>query len=135
MLEDIQSFINSSGVAITGTNLFVSTIPESLTLAVGLFDYAGEPPDAIAQTRAPGLQVLIRATSYSAGRAMADAIYEVLSPVGDEIDDESLYSTGVEINGTQYNRILPLEIPWYSGKTDTAQHEFVCNYRVYFYKE
>lgn len=135
MLEDIGAYLQQTGVVTMAQNCFVGEIPEGIHTAAMLRQYSGIPPDRMANSIRPGLQVVVRTSAYAQGLTLATSIFNKLYLIGDELSGEpDSLPAGVEIGGTKYLRVDTLETPFDNGTTGAGQREFIFNSIVYILK-
>jgi hypothetical protein len=113
LLDDIASLIEDADIEHPAPDgqLWAHAIPAAAEDdCVGLYVYGGEPnqetfgsgPAAVEQ---PRVQVLVRGTISDVAYAKCRAIYELLQPITNET-----------VNGQDYKRIQPLQVPFGMGQ-------------------
>lgn len=106
MLEDIGQYLQKKGLGTLGKDIFLGMLPSAPDSCVALFEYQGQMANQLAGLQTPGLQVVCRAkNNYPQARGKLQAIYDVLSRVGFEEDEQD--APGIVMNGSQYFRIAP----------------------------
>ncbi len=126
ILEDLGGYLDTQLATVTlGTNLFYSRIPETTSDCVALFENSGAPPNFTMGTNnlptleRPQLQFLVRNTSYSAGHALADSIYRVLTAI-----------SNATINSVVYLRVEAISNPALLERDSNRRSIFTCNFDV-----
>ena len=126
LLDDLGSYLDTQVASLTlGTNLFLGRLPDSPDSAVALYEYAGEIPvsvmggDALPILKRPRIQVLSRASTYSASRSQAITVWLVLEGILDQT-----------INGTLYQRVEALQSVFPLERDTHERSVFVQNYRI-----
>ena len=91
MLEALADKLNSASVAVTGTNLFIGTMPTTPDTCVALYEYAALNPLEVMQSNTatlerPRVQVLVRAgrNDYPTARALLVSVRDTLTAITDE---------------------------------------------------
>ena len=126
LLEDLGGYLDTQLASVTlGTNLFYSLMPETVSNCVTLYENAGAPPVFTQGTQnlpvleRPQLQFLLRNSSYSAGRALAEDIYRTLTSIANQT-----------INGHLYLRVEALQVPSVLNRDSNNRVIFTCNFDV-----
>ena len=126
LLEDLGGYLDTQLSSVTlGTNLFYSLLPETGANCVTLYENAGAPPVftqgsvGLPALERPQLQFLLRNTSYSAGRALAEDIYRTLTAI-----------TNQTINSHRYLRVEALQVPSVLNRDSNNRVIFTCNFDV-----
>lgn len=70
---------NLPGGHVVGTDIFAGLLPDTPNTAICLFQTAGAKPDPIENIEYPGLQILVRAPSYSDSWTLANAVFKFLA--------------------------------------------------------
>ncbi len=103
MLPDVAAYLQGRGVATVGTNMFLGSMPPSPAVCVALREAGGAPAEWTHQGVAwerPVIQVIVRHTSYSAGRALIEQAYQSL-----------LALKNTTIGGIRYYNAEPMSPP------------------------
>jgi hypothetical protein len=126
ILEDLGGYLDSSTPSLTlGTNLFYGLMPETVNNVVALYENAGAAPNftlgssGLPQMERPQLQVLIRNTSYSGGRSLAETIYRTLTAITNQV-----------INTNSYLRVEALGMPTVLERDSSKRVVFTMNFDV-----
>lgn len=80
-LEAVASLIAQAGIAVPGENLFVYHLPDSVLNGVLIVDSStGEPIDyEVIGFRKTSFQIIVRASTHSVGKEMAERIMNLLT--------------------------------------------------------
>ena len=124
MIKDVKTLLISKGVS---TTIYLGLIPDSTAECIGLYRYAGQPPILPADIERIGLQVRCRAETYEEALLNSKLVCSILSEVGDEDTDGGV----IEIDGTKYIRIVPMQSGFSSGGDGETYEEIVQNFGVY----
>lgn len=125
VLADLGTFLDGATIATAdltiGTNLFLGRLPEDPDTCVALYETPGRAPDDQFGTAAPaiempGIQVRIRAASYSTAQALAVDVWKALL----DITNESL-------SGTRYLRFSVFQSPFSMDRDDRDRAVFAFN--------
>lgn len=108
LLDDMATLLVNAGVGVVGVSIFSSSsaiIPTGAGPYLTLIENSGVSPtrkqnQAAAATRRPMVQILVRASTYSAALAMAQAAYLALDG-----------KFNITISGTQYVKITARQDP------------------------
>lgn len=126
VLEDLGGYLDAELATLTiGTNLFFSLIPETVANVVALYENSGAPPNFtmgsvnLPTMERPQVQALVRNTSYSAGRTMAESVYRTLTAVANQT-----------INGNQYLRVEAVSMPSLLERDASKRVVFTINFDV-----
>lgn len=126
LLDDLGTYLDAQVGALTlGTNLFLGRLPDAPDTAVALFEYAGAPPvnvmgsDAPPILEQPRIQVLSRASSYSASRSQAITVWLVLEGILNET-----------ISGTLYQRVEAVQSAFPLERDTHERSVFAQNFQV-----
>jgi hypothetical protein len=125
LTDEIQAKLHDDGHGRANVNLFYGDLPGALDDAVGIYEYAGLPPENTKNSpepymEKPRFQVLSRSKSYSTARKKAEAIYR------------GLHGFSGKIKGVHYARIRALQAPFDLGSRDNSGRvQIVCNYEAW----
>lgn len=77
---NIESLLNTQGLATSGTNMFVGLDPGGITLTVTLYDYAGSAPHPTLSRDEPRVQIMVFGgqEDYAEGYSKAQSIKSYL---------------------------------------------------------
>lgn len=126
-LDDLVTILTTAGVGTFNVNIFASskaTIPPGAGPYLTLAETGGSGPEGTHNAAAagfpayvrPNAQILVRALSYSAARAMSDAAYSALFPVRNRF-----------VNGVFWRQIVCLQEPFDMGLDDLNRATVVFN--------
>ena len=138
LLPDVVNIlVNASpSLGLTGaTNLFYNKRPNEPDQVTALFRYAGVNQSFIGQTKAPGVQVTVRAEDtpggYDTAEALIISIGDYLSKIGDEQRQGATdFPEGIEVNGTWYLRFQPVQDAFPLGEDESGRQLFAQNFIV-----
>jgi len=126
LLDALCDYIETGTSLIEGTNLFKSCMPPTPDAAVAIYEYPGRSGEYVygsggAVSERPRVQVLSRATTYSAARSTLQTIYTFL-------DGKS----NVTLGGTLYHGIFATTAPSAaSADRDDNNREYCsCNFEI-----
>lgn len=126
ILEDLGGYLDAQlGTVTLGTNLFYSLMPETSSNCVTLFENSGAPPNFtmgsnnLPTLERPQLQFLLRNSSYSDGRTLADSIYRTLTAI-----------SNTTINSVVYLRVEAVSNPALLERDSNRRVIFTCNFDV-----
>jgi hypothetical protein len=119
MLEDIGTYMQINSLGTVGTDLFLGLMPDEPDNCTALFEYAGSPPDLHWQGEYPGLQVRVRNSSYQAGRAVIESIYDLLHGIFD-----------TDLSGTKYLLIKAQGSPEVLKRDHNNRIEWFNNFAI-----
>ena len=122
--DDIAEYLEDQSIGTVGTNVFVGKMPPTPDLAMALFNYAGQPPDKVADDyETQGLQIKIRGATLTAGWdaawVKANAIFEALHGL-----------TNATIETKAYHYIFATGSPAQMGFDELERPLFVINFMV-----
>ena len=125
MLEDIGGYIDAQTTLTLGTDLFLGLIPDTPSNCVSVFENGGVAPDFtmgtnnLPQLERPELQFIVRNSSYSAGRIIADTLYRTITQISNQT-----------INSVRYLRLQPISNPSVMDRDANRRVLFTCNFYV-----
>lgn len=120
LIADIAQHLHNEGIAVLGTNLFYSYLPESPDACVSVLDTGGLEPDKYLPTKEPTFQVFIRSTSYALGRAKLDLVRDALNKVSGE---------DLGVGGTFFLYIFAISEGGHLGRDDANRDLFSINFK------
>lgn len=128
-LDDIGAHVAASSTPTAsltlGTNLFLGRRPNDPDTIVALFETAGEPPTlTFGSNTAPpvesrGLQVQVRAASYTTSEALATEVWTALCLIDDEV-----------IGTTRYLLADPVQSPFPLERDAQDRMVHVVNFNI-----
>lgn len=124
LLDALCDYIETGTTLVEGTDLFKSFLPPTPDGAVALFEYPGRPGEYAfgaggASPERPRVQIVSRATTYSAARSALETIYTFLDG-----------KTNVTLGGTQYLGIFATTAPAAMERDDTNRELCSCNFEI-----
>lgn len=102
-----------------GTDIFVSKMPPDTDNCFAVYDTSGLPSDPYLPIRQPTLQIVVRNTSYTTGKAKIEAVRKALHQLANFTQD-SIY----------FYMILANSDGGYIGQDANGRHEFSINFRT-----
>ena len=122
-MKDLMDGDSSLGLSF-GVDLFVSEIPETPGLAVGLYDYGGLAPEVNYNYERPNVQVLVRGTKLSGA-------YVTAHKKGQAIRDFLIAQRNPIINGARYIGIWALSDVSFLGYDENHRPQVTVNFRLH----
>lgn len=125
MLDDLGAYVDTNTSLTLGTDLFLGLMVDNVANCVALYEEGGttgmytQGSSNLPKFERPQLQLIVRNTSYSTGRSLADTVYRLLTQVANQT-----------INGTKYLRIEALGTPSVMERDANRRVLFVCNFDV-----
>lgn len=108
VLTELASLVTAATGLTVATSLFLGQLPETPDVCAALIEYSGLAPEAtfgepIAIER-PKVQLVFRggAHDYQAARALAEAAYQALAGVANQV-----------VEGTRWVNVQPLQAPFF----------------------
>lgn len=121
LIEQVATYLQTNGVGTLASNLFISYLPDSIDTCVAVLDTGGMTPDIYLPTKEPTFQVLIRATTYDAGKTKLETIRSLL---------HNRYNNYL-VNGETYvYSIQALSEGGHIGQNERGQDEFSINFKA-----
>lgn len=122
LLNDIGEKLEDESIGTVGTNIFLGYMPDSPDICIGLFIYAGAPPDEVSEdVEYPGLQVRVRGAAAGFEDALEKA-YDIFNALHGLTD--------TTLTATYYYRISANQSPAQMGVDEKDRPEFVINFSV-----
>jgi len=121
MIYEVQDRLSALGFGTPGVDIF-TRLTEEPDEQIGVADYSGEAPLDIKTgptVESPRFQVAVRSTSESGARERAYAIFSHLAQF-----------RGGELGGVSYQRIKPLQSPFFLERDGKGRATYICNYQV-----
>lgn len=78
MISDIATYLAAQGLGTVGTDIFYSYLPDAGDDLLTVLDTGGQQPDIYLPTKEPTFQILIRASTYTAGKTKLDSVRTAL---------------------------------------------------------
>jgi hypothetical protein len=117
LIDDVASYLQTSGLGTVGTNIFKSYLPDSVDDALVVLDTGGMMPDSYLPTKEPTIEVLIRASSYSDGRDKLDLVRAALHR-----------NDNITMGSTYFYFIHALSEGGHLGRNERGLDEFSINF-------
>ncbi|WP_461365563.1 minor capsid protein [Candidatus Darwinibacter acetoxidans] len=140
MLKEIGTYLATQNVGTVGTDIFLGQMPDQPDNCVSLFEYAGSPPDLHWNGEYPGLQVRVRSTSYSGGRAKIGDVMDALHGLHEKVlpgeadakgdNDDNGEPSEPPASGTRYLLIRARGSPEVLKRDASDRVEFVINFEI-----
>lgn len=125
MVEDLAGYADTNTSLTLGTDLFIGMMPESPSNCVGVFENSGAPgmytmgSYNLPRFERPQFQFIVRNSSYSTGRTLADSLYRLFTAIANQT-----------INGHLYYRVEALGTPDVMDRDLNKRVLFTCNFDV-----
>lgn len=128
LLTDVGTYLNDASISTAdltlGTNLFLSTLPDSPDTCVAVIQGGGvEPEDTFGTSHPileqPSIQTLVRASSYATAESLAVDIFKSLTSV----ENQTLTST-------LYQKITAQQSPFPIEEDERERIIMSCNFSV-----
>jgi hypothetical protein len=126
LLEDVATFLQSSGCGTVGTTIWRAQMPDDCNAGISIHEYPGAEADytllvAGVYIERPRFQLYCRHTVRATGRSLIETAYLALATVVNQT-----------LTSTKYLRIEPLQQP---GNFDPPQDvqgrwEWFCNFQA-----
>lgn len=119
MLLDIRQHLINEGIT---TPIFIGELPEDQSDVIALYAYSGEPSviKRIDDIKRPGLQVVVKNSSYPGALAEIENIENILD------------QTELKINGNYYPWIRAVQNPFPLGRDEQTNNiSFTQNYIIH----
>ena len=122
-LDEIATYLATEASLTVGTTLYKGRMPEDPDDQVALFEYGGEPPviglgdTGGVQFENPAVQVVVRDTSYTDARTLAETCYNSMAKI-----------QGDTLSSTEYHVCRPLQSPFFLGRDEKGRPMIACNY-------
>lgn len=133
ILEDIANYLTSQGIVVPGGSVpeqspaygvYYGFLPDMPNRAVALFETGGGPPihthssgPGNAVMEQPRVQVVVRSTSYAAGRQAIQRIYESLDGFRPRL-----------LGGVRYHWAAAVQAPFLLERDANQRPVFACNF-------
>lgn len=117
MLDDLVSYMDGNGIGTVGTNLFRSYMPTSPVNCVAVIETGGPQPNKELPLKKPTFQVLIRNSSYSAGKTKLNAVRSLLQQ-----------KSQTQIGSTFFLYILAISEGGHLGRDERGADQFSINF-------
>lgn len=115
-LNDMKEYLTQQGLQ---GEIFIGQMEDQPVECTALLETQGLPPDQMAGTETPGLQITVRTDEFVEGYQKLKQAYHALVQIGWEDGD---LPEGVFINGSSYFRVYPVSSGMASMEKDEAGH-------------
>lgn len=119
MLEQIGEYLATQNVGTLAEDIFLGNMPDMPDACVVLYQYAGSPPDLHWNGEYPGLQVKVRAATYSAASTKIKAVVRELHGLCEQV-----------LGGTRYLLVKAKGSPELWDKDDKGRVILFVNFEV-----
>ena len=124
LLDEIGNYLQINGVGTLGTDLFTGLLPDAPDAAVAIIEYGGTAPThtlggGTAKYEQPRVQVVARATTYSAARSKIETIYKLLQAV-----------SNASLSSVRYLSIEAVQSPFLLTRDENARAVLACNFQI-----
>lgn len=122
MMSELGTYLAASTALVVNTDLFYGTMKTEPAECASFVEYQGrgyvKSNGGGGKTEIPRMQVLYRAETYDAGITGIRAIAAVL-----DVDN-------VTMGSTFYQRVEPLQPPFFLERDDNDRFVFACNFEI-----
>lgn len=124
LLDELGSYLQAQALGTLGTDLFTGLLPDSPDAAVAILEYGGVAPvhalgGGNAKWERPRVQVVVRATTYSAARTKIETIYKLLHKLTDTV-----------LTGVRYLVIDAVQSPFFLERDANNRVKLAVNFQV-----
>jgi hypothetical protein len=124
-LDELSAYLQAQGIGTAGTDIFSGIIPDSPDACVSLMEYGGVSPvhalgGGNAKFERPRVQVVARATTYSAARTKIEAVYKLLHKV-----------TNTTLSSVRYLMIEAAQSPFFLERDSNNRVTLAVNFQVH----
>jgi hypothetical protein len=125
LLNDLAYLLETENGSVTrATNLFAGQLPVEPVSCAALMDYEGmdllaRQNDSEQETERPRVQLVVRAATYAGARDLCWSLWKSLARIVNR-----------EVNGTWYQRVMPLQSPFLMDHDESNRVLFACNFEV-----
>lgn len=118
-IEEIAAKLQTAGVGTVATDIFIGDQPPSPDNLVLLVETSGQEPNKEIPITKPTFQVIIRNSSYGAGRAKATSAFNALHQLANaDLGDNYVFY------------VLATSDVGYIGRDENNRHEWSINFRA-----
>lgn len=121
LISEVAAYLQTQGIGTLNTDLFYAYLPGDIDDGIAVIDTGGMLPDEDLPTKEPTFQVLIRSSSYAAGKAKMDLVRSALHQV-----KNSILGTGT----IYFYFILAMAEGGHIGRNESGLDEFSINFRA-----
>jgi hypothetical protein len=124
LLDELSAYLGTQGIGTVGTDIFNGIIPDSPDALVSLIEYGGVSPvhalgGGNAKWERPQVQVVVRATTYSAARTKIETIYKLLHKL-----------TNTALSSVLYLMIEAVQSPFFLRRDESTRVLLACNFQI-----
>lgn len=121
LLDEIATYLQTQGIATTGTTLFKSLLPDNPDTALALIETGGLSGEYVldqipVDCERPGLQIRTRANDYATARQLAEDAYQALDAINETV-----------LSGVRYHWVRPQQAPFSLGQDERGRRLIVFN--------
>jgi hypothetical protein len=127
LIKEFAEWLEDQSVGTVGTDMFISTLPEDVDDCIGLYETGGPPPNEYVPIEQPSVQALVRNQSYSAGRAIAESIFDACQR---QRNFNFPSDSGVVGAGTYIMVMHPIGDVGYLQRDTNDRHEWSVNIQL-----
>src|SRR5574337_2076253 len=125
ILDELGLYLQTNSIGTLGTDLFTGTLPDTPDNAVALYEYGGVTPVSTlgpgqAKFERPRVQVLVRATTYSAARSKIESIYKLLHGLAN-----------TSLSSVRYLLVEAVQSPAFMEKDTNNRVKLICNFQIH----
>lgn len=125
ILDELGAYLQTQGVGTLGTDLFTGTLPDVPDNAVALYEYGGvSPVSTLGATNMkferPRIQVLARATTYSAARSKIEMIFKLLHGLAN-----------TSLSSVRYLLVEAVQSPFFMERDANNRVKLICNFQIH----
>lgn len=108
-----------SGVGAVGTDIFIGRQPETPNDCITVLETGGQEPSAYTPLSKPTVQIIVRNTSYEAGRTKAATVFDALhQKANSDLGENYVYY------------VLAIADVGYLDQDENDRHEWSMNFRM-----
>lgn len=125
LLDELGLYLQAQGVGTLGTDLFTGTLPDAPDNAVAIYEYGGVSPVSTlgpgqAKFERPRIQVLARATTYSAARSKIETVFKLLHGLAN-----------TSLSSVRYLLVEAVQSPFFMEKDANNRVKLACNFQIH----
>jgi hypothetical protein len=122
ILDELGDYLESHGVGVQNTSIFLGNIPDvAQDPVVAIFEYPGLPIERTHTTKydKTRIQVQVRSKSYPTGRQKITDVFNILDTIENQV-----------IDGVRYQAVQGLQAPSFLSRDELNRIIFVFNAQV-----
>ena len=125
LLDEIGNYLQAQAVGTLGTDLFTGTLPDAPDACTGLMEYGGAAPvhalgGGQAKYERPRLQVVVRATTYTAARTKIETVYKLLQAL-----------SNTTLSSVRYLSVEAVASPAFLERDANNRVKLVVNFQIH----